>query len=129
MSTPLVGRSAVVKKGTAEIGFCTGVRVTLDVDLIKAYKIGSDLPSLVASGNKSFKVSIEKMYIDNTYAQDVLNGAQVSIEVQPAGAGTGKPKITLSNVVFSSWELTIDQDGVVMESVEGEAASMTLATQ
>jgi len=129
MSTPVIGRNAVVKKGTSEIGYATGVRVSIDVDLIKEFKIGSDKPAVLESGNKSFRVTVDKMYIDNTYATDVLNGTKVSIEIQPAGAGTGKPKITLSNVVFTSWELTIDQDGVVMESVEGEGDSLTLATQ
>jgi len=129
MSTPVIGRNAVVKKGTSEIGYATGVRVSIDVDLIKEFKIGSDKPAVLESGNKSFRVTVDKMYIDNTYATDVLNGTKVSIEIQPAGAGTGKPKITISNVVFTSWELTIDQDGVVMESVEGEGDSLTLATQ
>jgi len=69
------------------------------------------------------------MYIDNTYATDVLNGTEVTIVVRPAGTGSGKPEITLSNVVFNSWGLSIAQDGVVMESVEGEAKSMTLGTQ
>lgn len=129
MSTPLIGRNAVIKKGTADIGYCTGVRVALDVDLIKAYRIGSDTPAVLTAGNKTFRVSIEKMYIDNAYAADVLNGTAVTIEIQPAGTGTGKPKITLSNVVFNSWELTIDQDGVIMESVEGEGTSIAFATQ
>ncbi|MEM0010787.1 MAG: hypothetical protein QW424_05390 [Candidatus Bathyarchaeia archaeon] len=129
MSTPLIGRNAVIKMGTADIGYCTGVRVTLDVDLIKAYRIGSDTPAVLTAGNKTFRVSIEKMYIDNTYATNVLNGAAVTIEVQPAGTGTGKPKITLSNVIFTSWELTIEQDGVIMESIEGEASSIAFETQ
>ncbi|MEM1558183.1 MAG: hypothetical protein QXG12_06285 [Thermoproteota archaeon] len=129
MSTPVIGRNAVVKKGTTEIGYATGVRCSIDVDLIKEFKIGSDKPAVLESGNKSFRVTVDKMYIDNTYATDVLNGTKVSIEIQPAGAGTGKPKITISNVVFTSWELTIDQDGVVMESVEGEGDTLALATQ
>jgi hypothetical protein len=129
MSTPLLGRNAVVKKGTEEIGYCTGIRVGIDVDLIKAYKLGSDKPAVLESGNKSFTVRIDKMYIDSTYATDVLNGTKVAIDVLPAGSGAGKPKITLTNVVLTGWDLTIDQDGVIMESVEGEADGITLATQ
>jgi len=129
MSTPIVGRNAVVLKGATEIGFCTGVKVGIDVDLIKEYKMGSDKPALLDSGNKSFTVSIDKMFIDSTYATDVLNGTKVTIEVRPAGTGTGKPKITLSNVVMTSWEMTAEQDGVVMESVEGEGDGITFGTQ
>ena len=129
MSTPLLGRNAVVLKGTTEIGYATGIRATIDVDLIKAFKLGSDKPAILESGNKSFTVRIDKMYIDSTYATNVLNGTKVTIDVLPAGSGAGKPKITLTNVVLTGWDLTIDQDGVIMESVEGEADGITLATQ
>jgi hypothetical protein len=132
MSTPLIGRTAVIKKGTTEIGFCKSVSVSIDADLIKEYFIGGtnpDRPAFVASGNKSFKVSIEKAFIDNAYATDVLNGTAVTIEVLPQGTGTGKPKITLSNVIFNSWELSVEQDGIIMESVEGEGQSIEFGTQ
>jgi hypothetical protein len=129
MSTPLIGRNAVVLMGTTEIGYCTGVRVDINVDLIKEFKMGSDKPAILKDGNKSFRVRVEKMFIDSTYATNVLNGTSVTIEVRPAGTGTGKPKITLSNVIFTRWEMTADQDGVIMESVEGEGDGLTLGTQ
>lgn len=128
MSTPIVGRNAVVKKDNEDIGYATGVRATIDADLVKAYKIGSDKPVVLESGNKTFRITIDKMYIDNAFAQDVISGSKVTIVIQPAGSGSGKPQITLSNVVFTGWELTVDQDGVVMESVEGEGDSITLGT-
>jgi hypothetical protein len=129
---PLLGRSAVILKGATEIGYCTSVNVSIDADLIKEYYISGtnpDRPAYLASGNKSFKVSIERAYVDNTYANDILNGTAVTIEVRPEGTGTGKPKITLSNVIFSSWEMSIEQDGVIMESIEGEGTSITWGTQ
>jgi hypothetical protein len=129
---PILGRSASIYKGTTEIGSCTSVSVSIDVDLIKEYYISGsspDKPAFLASGNKSFKVSIEKAYVDGTYANDVLNGTAVTIEIRPEGTGTGKPKITLSNVVFTSWELSIEQDGVVMESIEGEGTNIAWGTQ
>jgi hypothetical protein len=131
-NTPLIGRTAVIKKGTTEIGFCKSVSVSIDADIIKEYFISGtnpDRPAIVASGNKSFKVSIEKAFIDSTYATDVLNGTAVTIEVLPQGSGTGKPKITLSNVIFNSWELSVEQDGVIMESVEGEGQGFEIETQ
>jgi len=132
MSTPIIGRTAVILKGTTEIGYCKSVSVSIDVDLIKEYFIGGtspDKPAVIASGNKSFKVSIEKAFIDAAYATDVLNGSTVTIEVRPQGTGTGKPKITLSNVVFTSWELSVEQDGIIMESIDGEGTGIEFGTQ
>jgi len=129
MSSPIVGKNAVIQIDGEDVGYAKGVRVSIDVDLIKDYVIGSDTPSVLEAGNKSFSVSIEKMYIDNTYAQDVLNGTKVNIAVRPAGTGSGLPEITISNVVLNSWELSIEQDGIVMESVEGEGDSITFSTQ
>ena len=129
MSSPIVGKNAVIQIDGEDVGYAKGVRVSIDVDLIKDYVIGSDTPAVLEAGNKSFSVSIEKMYIDNTYAQDVLNGTKVNIAVRPAGTGSGLPEITISNVVLNSWELSIEQDGIVMESVEGEGDSITFSTQ
>jgi len=129
---PLLGRNAVILKGATEIGYCNSVTVSIDVDLVKEYAIGGanpDKPAFLASGNKSFKVSIDKMYVDGAHATDVLNGTALTIEVRPEGTGTGKPKITVSNVILNSWELNIAQDGVIMESVEGEGTSIAWGTQ
>ena len=129
MSSPIVGKDAVIQIDGEDVGYAKGVTVSIDVDLIKDYAIGSDTPVVLEAGNKSFSVSIEKMYIDNTYAQDVLNGTKVNIVVRPAGTGSGLPEITISNIVLNSWGLSIEQDGVVMESVEGEGDSITFSTQ
>ena len=129
---PLLGRGAVILKGATEIGYCESVTVSIDVDLLKEYYIGGtspDKPAFLASGNKSFKVSIDRAYVDSTYANDVLNGTAVTIEVRPEGTGAGKPKITISNVVFNSWEMSIAQDGVIMESIEGEGTNIAWGTQ
>jgi len=129
MSSPIVGKDAVIQIDGEDVGYAKGVTIGIDVDLIKDYVIGSDTPAVLEAGNKSFSVSIDKMYIDNTYAQDVLNGTKVSVVVRPAGTGSGLPEITISNVVLNSWELSIEQDGVVMESISGEGDSITFSTQ
>lgn len=126
---PLLGRNAVILKGATAIGSCTNVSVSIDVDLIKEYYLGSDKPGVLEAGNKTFSVSIEKAYIDGTYASDVLAGNKVTIEVRPEGTGTGKPKITLSNVVFTSWEMSVAQDGIIMESIDGEGTDIAWGTQ
>ena len=129
MSSPVLGKDAVIQIDGEDVGYAKGVRVSIDVDLIKDYVIGSDTPVVLEAGNKSFSVSIDKMWIDKTYADKVLNGTKVSVIVRPEGTGSGKTEITISNVVFNSWELSIEQDGVVMESVSGEGDSMTIGTQ
>jgi hypothetical protein len=131
-TAPIVGRTAVIKKGTTEIGYCKSVSASIDVDLIKEYFLGGtnpDRPAVVISGNKSFKVSIEKAYIDKTYADDVINGTAVTISILPEGTGTGKPQIDVKDVIFTSWELSVEQDGIIMESIEGEGKSIEFLTQ
>jgi len=126
--TPLLGRSAVVKIGTTAVGYCRNVTVSIDADLIKEYALGGDKPVFISSGNKSFKVNIGKMYVDSTHASNVLSGTAITIDVFPQGEGTGKPKITISNVILNSWEMSIDQKGVILESVKGEGTDITFGT-
>ncbi len=128
MSTPIIGRNGVIRKDGTDIGYAKGVTVGVDAELIKDYQMGDDKPAILESGNKTFPVSIDLLYIDNTYASDVLAGTKVEIIILPAGSVSGKPKITVSNVVFNTWELTQEQEGVVLETVSGEGASIAFAT-
>jgi hypothetical protein len=41
---PILGRSASIYKGATEIGYCTSVSVSIDVDLIKEYYISGSSP-------------------------------------------------------------------------------------
>ena len=129
MSEPLIGRSAVVQIDSADVGYAQGVTLSIDADLIKEYKIGDDKPAVLEAGNKTITVRIDKMYIDKTYAEKVYNGTSVSIVIRPAGTGSGKEEITVSDVVLTSFEMTVTQDGVIMERVEGEGKSVTFGTQ
>jgi len=129
MSTPLLGKDAVVMIDTTEIGYAQGIRVGISADLIKEYRIGSDKPEVLSDGNKTFTVSIDMMYIDKSYADKVLNGTAITVVIRPAGTGSGLEEITINNVVLTSWELTISQDGVILETVEGEGKDITFGTQ
>jgi hypothetical protein len=42
----------VVKKGTTEIGYATGIRIGMDIDTIKEYCIGDDNPKVFEAGSK-----------------------------------------------------------------------------
>lgn len=55
MSTPIVGRSGVVKKAGTAIGYAKGVSVSIGVELIKDYAMDSNKPAIVEDGNQSRK--------------------------------------------------------------------------
>jgi len=134
LSEGLIGREAVIKIDDTAIGVCSGVTIGIDVDLIKEYYFGdggtnTDKPKVLKAGNKSFPISAEMAYIDKTYAEKVLNGTEITLVVQPAGTGSGKEEITINNVVLTNWEMTIEQDGVILQSIEGEGKSITFGTQ
>jgi hypothetical protein len=60
------------------------------------------------------------MYIDNTYASQVLGGTAVDFVIAPAGTSTGNPKITVKNVVLNAFDFKADQKGIVTGKVGGE---------
>jgi len=113
-----------------EIGFCTGITMKIDSPIIKKYKIGSSTPALLAQGNQTFTVHIDKMYIDNTY-MTLANTQTIvaTIIFYPTGStSTGDAKITLNNVKFNAAQVSGDAEGVVMEGLDGEGDSITLGT-
>jgi hypothetical protein len=128
VSTPIVGRNGVVKKAGTAIGYAKGVSVSISVELIKDYAMESNKPAILEDGNQSYKVTVESMYVDNTYASLVLAGDPVDIELDPAGNAVGKPKLTVKNVVFTNWKLDQKQTGVVMQSMDGEGDDLEPAT-
>lgn len=128
MSTPPVGDAVILVDGTA-VGYATGARISIDIDLVKEYQLGSQEPAVLEAGNRSYRISFDKMYVDETYANMVLGGSPVTVEIHPKGTNVGLPKITVSNVILTSWELTVSQEGVLAESVEGEGKSIAFGTQ
>jgi hypothetical protein len=127
-TTPLIGRNAVIQMGATTIGFATGFTSNISVDLIKEFALGSDKAAILNAGNKSFKVSCDKMYIDNTYASQVLGGAAVDFIIAPAGTSVGSPKITVKSVVLTVWDFKADQKGIVSEKVSGEGNDFQVGT-
>ena len=125
---PLLGKDAEIEVAGSAVGYAQGIRVGASADLIKEYKIGSQTPEVLEYGNRSFPITIDAMYIDNTYANDVLNGTKVNIVVYPEGNSSGKPKVTLGDCVITGWEQTVSQDGVILESVAAEGKTMTWGT-
>lgn len=129
-STPIVGRNAVIEYGATPtvIGFAQGCSLDISQDLIKEFALGSNKAAILAGGNQHFKISVDKMWIDTTYAALVYAGAPVNFIFAPAGTATGKTKITVPNVVLTAHNTKIDQKGVVSEKVSGEGTDYQIST-
>ena len=128
---PILGRLAVVTfAGVATgIGMATDVSCGITADIEKAYVMNSQAPVMVQQGNQSYPVSFSRLFIDSTYAADVLAGTPIDVVVYPKGTTlTGSPKITLGQVVFGKWQLKATDKGYIGEDVGGEAATFAVST-
>ena len=130
MSTPIVGRSGKVLKDDVPIGYARGVTTNLSAEVVKDYSVDDVAPAVLESGNQTYTVSIEKLFVDSEFAQLLLDGTKFDIEVGPKGTTPpGGVKITLNDVVMTSWKIeTPKMTGAVIENIEAEAASVTIGT-
>lgn len=128
MSTPVIGRNAVIQMGVTTIGYATGITSDVTVDKIEDFALQSDKAAILAAGNKHFKISWDKLWIDSTYLNAVLAGTPVDFIIGPAGTSTGKVKWTVKNVILLGWSFKADQKGVVSEKSSGEGNDFTVGT-
>jgi hypothetical protein len=128
MSTPVIGRNAVIQMSGTTIGYATGVTSDVNVDKIEDFALLSDKAAILAAGNKHFKVACDKLWIDSTYVNQVIGGTAVDVIIGPAGTTTGKIKWTIKNVVFLVWSFKADQKGIVSEKVSGEGNDFQVST-
>jgi len=128
MSTPVIGRNAVIKMGTTVVGYATGVTSSINVDKIEDFVLNSDKAAILAAGNKHFKISVDKMWVDNTYATQILTGTAVDFEIGPAGTTTGKVKYTIKNVILEVMDFKADQKGIVTEKISGIGNDFVIGT-
>jgi hypothetical protein len=128
-TSPAIGRNGSININSVEVGYIKGVTFDVDADVIKDYKFTSDVPAVLESGNKTFKFSFQKMFIDTVYAALVLAGTKITILLGPANSTpTGQPKYTLSNAIIFHHGFRDEQAGIVIEDGSGEAASLNLGT-
>ena len=126
-ATPDIGRIAIIKIGATTIGYAKGFTAGVDGTIVKEYTLDSNgKPSVLKLGTLSFPISIEKLFVDKTYADYVLAKNPVTVEVAPQGTPVGKPKFTYSGVILNKWGLTnVKPDGIIGENVSGEGTDFT----
>ena len=128
-TVPVIGRNGSITINGVEAGFITNVTFEVDAAILKEYKFTSDLPAVLEAGNKTFKFSFDKMYIDGTYASLVLAGTKITILIGPANSTpAGQPKYTLTNAIITHHSIKDAQGGIVMENGSGESAALTIGT-
>jgi hypothetical protein len=128
-TSPAIGRNGSININAIEVGYIKGVTFDVDADVIKDYKFTSDVPAVLESGNKTFKFTFQKMFIDTVYAALVLAGTKITILLGPANCTpVGQPKYTLSNAIIFHHGFRDEQAGIVIEDGNGEAATLTLGT-
>ena len=111
---PQIGRIALVQVGSTTVGYAQGCDVKESGKTITEYTCatsGADWPSVAFSGNKSIKISIDALYVDNTYVNLFETGVAVTIINGPVGSSGGNPKDTYSAII-DEVDITWKQDKV-----------------
>jgi hypothetical protein len=131
-TTPQIGRLALLQVNSITVGYLKGVKTTPIAKVVKDYacaNTGGDLPAVMFSGNKEFKIDADLMYVDETYVNMFLAANNnISIVFGPVGSSTGNPKETYNNCIVTSAPIDHKQDGIVGHKVNFEAQSLTTGT-
>lgn len=125
MSTTQIGRECVIYFNGTAIAHGKGARVGLDAGLIKDYEFESQDPALLRQGNRSYPFSIDLLWVDDCdFLNWIQNSGDAVIDIEIYPIGSGDMGFTLGSIVFTSWEVTIEQEGAVLESCSGEGKTL-----
>ena len=124
----LIGKNGVISIAGVAVGKLKNINVDISAEKLKEYVMGSDRPDSLDSGNKSFTFSIEKLFVDSTHINQVLNGTVVEIIFGPEGTGAGKQKYTINSAILDKASIKQAQTGYVMHNVTGEGMDLTPGT-
>ena len=105
------------------------------------YEINENrLPVELLEGNIEMAFSAERAFIDRDFFGKALarlkSGSDMSedsglpeftAKLYPLGKSSGKPELD-AVLKFSTWELSQEQDAVIMDSIEGVCKSLTPTT-
>jgi hypothetical protein len=103
---PRIGRIAIVQVSGTTVAYAQGYDVKETGKAVTEYSLtpsgtSGDWPSVGFSGNKTGTVTIDALYVDNTYITMFEANATVSIICGPAGSSGGNPKDTYSTIITS----------------------------
>jgi hypothetical protein len=101
---PQLGRIAIVQVSNVTVAYAQGYSVKESAKVITEYSLtpsgsGGDWPNLGVSGNKKATITIDALYVDNTYVTMFETGAAVTVICGPVGSSGGNPKDTYSTIV------------------------------
>jgi len=122
------------------IGYIQGLSFSYAGNVEGLYDINeSRLPVELLEGNIEIGFSAERAFIDRDFYGKVLaklkTGSamtddagipEFTAKLYPLSKTSGKPELD-AVLKFSTWELTQDQDAVIMDSIEGVCKSLTPA--
>lgn len=108
--------------GTA-VGYAKTITIGVSADLIKQHTMDSQDPAILKTGNRSYPISIDKLFIDSTHINQVTAGTAINLVVTPSGGDT----YTVDSVILNNWELSISDPGALMSKVSGEGYSITIS--
>jgi hypothetical protein len=120
----VVGRNARILYGTptpVAIAYGKNITVKMSAEAIKEYSVDSASPAILASGNQTYTWSIDRLYVDETYANLLLSGTTFQIIFSPIGTPLGSHYVTLTGCIITSSEHSAGESGGVLEKLSGEA--------
>lgn len=123
------------------IGYIQGVSFSYAGNVEGLYEINENrLPVELLEGNIEIKFSADRAFIDRDFYGKVLaklkTGStmaedagipEFTAKLYPLGKTTGKPELD-AVLKFSTWELTQEQNAVIMDSIEGVCKSLSPTT-
>jgi len=119
-NTPQIGRLAQLVIDGAIAGYCTSYEVSEEGNVVQEYVLGQTSAAqwgISVMGNLTGNISMEHLYVDDTYANLLEAGAAIEIIDYPLGPVTGKPMHTYS-VIVSSATQSVEQEAIVTFSLE-----------
>ena len=126
MAGPGIGRVALVQVNGTTVGYAQGADVKTSSKTVQEFvaaNSGGDWPAVSFSGNKSVKITIDALYVDNTYVALLEGGTVVTIINGPIGSSGGNPKDTYQAII-DDVDVTWKQDKISTLKV---SASVTAA--
>ena len=124
-TTPQIGRIAIVQVNDAIVAYAQGYNVKGTGKAVTEYCLDptgenhGDWPSVGFSGNKKANITIDALYVDNTYVNLFEAGAPVTIICGPVGSSVGNPKDTYTTVL-TDVETIVKHESVTALKISAE---------